>query len=498
MKLAKFINNNGELRQIHSTNNDCEKYRERLFCLNCGEKLDLANGKINVKHFKHHHGSFREDCENYSNAVSENITQSEVYNGGGSLYIIHELGEYFLAICLPGVSEDAINSAELLDITLELEVARNKTIICKIDRFNFAPYIPEYIKVDDVIINYSLQFSNNRIPEEIVRKWNDKIDGIGDNGALFEYNESAGKKVKTKIGLYIGEKYFLLTNRRFSHNKIKGMNFEEVQELDFGWLKTYRLYKVEIYESNLETIDFCSQYDLKINEARIKVVPVWPPCSINEDELYYKENGSKFLAINGSIDISKHLYSHSTQNKIWSQSFVTNKTFTVVNMEDHDGIAVKNTEYVLLQSMGKRNFLNYERNIVIDFEINESCVSIKSCTKVFVNCYINGMICNSSIIKDDDYQRIDSRLYDQIEVLHGLDLIWEYRKPEKNKAIIQNVEDDDLLERITKCKGELIPVPSSFRWMTLKKKSCKKSFIELERIIIKNQLTVELYNLLKK
>lgn len=70
MKIAYFINNNGEKIQIHAHDSMCERYLNSLICPHCSEKVDWINGRIQEKHFRHHHSTYSQECENYCESIS--------------------------------------------------------------------------------------------------------------------------------------------------------------------------------------------------------------------------------------------------------------------------------------------------------------------------------------------------------------------------------------------------------------------------------------------
>lgn len=498
MKIAYYINNNGEKLELAANDNNCRRYTGRLTCPNCGEQVDWVNGKVQEKHFRHHHGSYMEICENYCKSLST-IRYIQPYERAGlPLYLIKEFGKFTLSIGFYGLDETTIDEAENLNLEIEIELDKNNKVSRKINNQYFAPCKMNFIKINTVREQYKLKFSKNIIPSEIKKKWTSNINGIGINGAIFYFGDFGGKKVSSSSGLRVNEEYLLFTSNNMNNKKTQGLSLDQIQEINFGWLSNYKIYKLIITEINRDTIEFCDKYDMKLQYVQPEVIPLWPPCATLEQELIYADNCDKYFILNTDNSEGKDVYSHTIKLKLPSENIENKKYLTKSSIKSDDFISIGNLQNPFIFSVTKKRVL---RDIIvpeIHIEAKAEKMIINTNTKIFINYFKNGMLLKSEIIKKELIGDLESKRNEEIDVLYGLDIIWS--KSEKLKWDIVNdykILDKELLDKIRKCSGQFVAVPANFKWMVLKHKKLQQSYKLLITLMKEDKISVELINLLK-
>lgn len=498
LKIAYFINNNGEKIQIHAYDSICERYLNRLICPHCSEKVDWINGKIQEKHFRHHHSTYSQECENYCESISVSNYVDQYQYAGLPLYLIKEFGKYSLSLGLFGLDETTIEDSESIELEIEINMGENSKIRKKVNFEYFAPHKMSFINIYAVKQQYNLEFSEKDIPIEIKNKWNANINGIGANGAIFTSGDYGGKKVSSSIGLKVNEEYLLFTNSNIN-NSINGILFEEQSEISFGWLKNYKIYKLTIKEINKDTIAFCNKFDMELHYSQPELIPVWPPCNILDEELIYDCDTNKYFILNTDNEKETDVYSHSLQRKMISEKISSSKYLITSNYKSNDFISLAHLHNQFTYSVIKRTMKEIETNPYIKVEVNLGKIIINTNVKVFVNHFYKNILLKSSVIKKKSSNEIELKKNERVDVLHGLDSIWsicDKSKIETHKDI--DKLDKELLCKINRCKGEKIVIPDSFKWMVLKQKKYKRAYIELQKKIKKNEVCLELINLLRK
>lgn len=498
MKVAYCINDNGEKLEVRATDEGCRKYVGKLFCPCCGEKVDpYINGKKQEKHFRHHHGSFSQECENYSTSISCGSCFQPYEREGLQLYLIKELGQYYLYLGLYGLEEAVIKEAEKINLEIQIDIEKD-CINKKINSKDFIPRTIEFIKILAVKQKYNLRFIPNRAPSEIRTKWATYINGIGPNGAIFNFGKDGGKKVSSAAGLKVNEEYLLLTKSNMSNQYIKGISYQLIQELNFGYFDNYKIYKLILKEINKETLLFCEKFDLKLSYSKPEIIPIWPPCVSTEQELIYEYDGNKYFVVESGEDSEGNAYSYSLEKKLNSERINNEKNLISTCLRTIDFISLGSLRNQFIYSIIRKDFkkIDIEPNVKVSDFARKLIIDSKS--KVFVNRINKQLLIKSQLIKEESIVEIDYKRNEKLEILYGLDVIWSTGEEKKEiKSDISSI-DDQLLHEIYMCKGETVDIPNSFKWMVLKQKKYSRSFRELQKIIRGEKIYIELINLLRK
>lgn len=499
MDIAYLINNNGERLVFNADNDNCRNFKGRLICPCCGELVDWVDGQRMVRHFRHRRSTYRKECENYCASISDEKQFSPYEVRGLELYLIEDLGRYSLRIGLRAIDSFSIREAERMKLVVNIE--NNREIIGS-KEINFEYFVPDainFIHINHVSEQYKLKFSNERVPKEIKNRWNENINGIGNMGAIFSSHSYGGKKVNTSKGIVINEEYLLFTKKEIDYNQIKGAIFNKVQVVDFGWLKKYYVFKFILKEKNNSTLEFARKFDLELKYKQEEIIPIWPPCSILEDELIYNNvENEKFFILNTDNPIQNKLYSYKLQKELTSQYIENGKYLVNSYIKSNDYILIGSLDNLSYYSIVKRTDLTNKVDPNIEIKVLNNIVNINTDVKLFLNLYLDNYLLKSEIITNENYS-IRVKRGEKIEVLYGLDIIWENsNKPERNILEDNNQKDKELLFKIKKCKGEFISVPTNLKWKILKLKDYDLSYKELIKRVKNGKISAELVNLIKE
>lgn len=499
MKIAYYINENGEKSEIKANNELCQKYILGLFCPCCGEKVIHINGKKQEKHFRHYHGSFSQECENYCTSISHETAMYPYEREGLQLYLIKELGRFYLNLGLYGLEGNTIKEAEKINLEIQIDIEKDYIVNKKVNSKDFIPRMMEFIKINIVKQKYNLSFNTTSVPIEIRTKWTRYINGIGSNGAIFNYGENGGKKISSAVGLKANEEYLLFTKIDMNKQYIKGISYELIQEVNFGWIDNYRIYKIIIGEVNAETLLFCERFGFTLGYSKPKIVPIWPPCVVMEQELVYQYDGKKYFTINSEDGIARNVYSHSLQKKLNYELIKAEKSLINTCLKTKDFLSLGNLKNQFAYSVIKKSLDNIDIEPDIKFGDLQKKLTIDTKSKVIVNVYYKQVLTKSKLIKRESIIEIEYKKHERLEVLYGLDVIWSTGEKE-NDEIKSEISclDNQLLREIYLCRGEIVDIPNSFKWMVLKRKKYSRSFKELQKILKGKKVYIELINLLKK
>lgn len=501
MKFANIINNNGEIKLINAYDENCKKYGKGFTCPYCGEKVDWVDGKVQNKHFRHHHSSFSKDCKKYCNSITEENDFLETSCEGVSLYLINELGYRYLAIGFCGLESTTIDNAEKTGLRLLLQVENDECYEIKVNNQNFVANQLEFCKINTIKLNYKVKFSNINMPNEIRSKWNSWISGIGNYGAIFEHADYASQKVKCKVGIFTAENYLLFSPSYIRYKHMRGIEIEEIQKITYGWSNEYKIYKLKINEINVESIEFCRKFDLDLHSSRPEIITLWPPNICNDNQIYFKKGGVKFLAIRKKgLDYS-HLKIdiNDMNNTLKAVSATENIELISFMLNKETDLFIKQREIDLIYHMNITNlFLEGDSRTIgqVDNQLIENPIRIVD--RCFLTYFINDVLYDIEVIKEKSNIQLEIGPFDRVDILYGLDVIQSVnRKMGKNNEIEHEIVDMKVFNKIKQCKGRKIEMPDNFKWLVLKYKKYPKLYNELRIIMNDDKISLQLYNLLR-
>lgn len=499
MEYANLININGEKRVIHANEYKPYIHRGHLKCPRCGEVVTFIDARKMVKHFKHYHGTRREDCENYCKSMYDGISQTPYEHKGLPLYLIKQMDAWSLNVGLYGISEAAIYQAARNNLTVK--VLSDDTLVGerRVDAIGFAPNEMHHIKINDCSKVYRLMFESSMVPDEIEEKWGRDVNGIGDNGAIFEYSPNGGKKVTSASGLQTKRDYYLLTDRILDKHRYKSVEATPMGSIRFSNADRFAIYKFTIQAIQKDSIEFCSKYGMTLTHKPPELIPLWPPCRVNDQELVYPSQDSRFFMLTGMQHEEKTLYSEKFGNALGSEGI------------DGDRRLVKSTvrldDFLILGTKSQPFVYSVITKSVDPFK-HDFCYSTRStdihALEVLTNVKLkgihwkNGLPCGVFIINKENAQIQKPRRNECIEILHGLDIVIRFAGEEKKPEPVDNGLMDDLLYDLIKYRrNDEISLPSSFKCMLQDFRYWPKTYRILREISKRGSISNDVYRLLK-
>lgn len=502
MNIANYINNNGELKQIKPNDPNCKLYRDRLVCPCCGVKVDWINGPTQIVHFRHHHGTTPSECDFYCNSLAVSAYAKIVDSENIALYLCSELSQFYLALGLTGLSLNTIKEAQRENLIVKIERGEDNLEL-KINEQNFAPNQICFVKLKQIKEQYRVEYQSQRIPKEIREKWLKFVNGISQYRAIFYSNKYACKKVSTANGIHEKDEYYFLTRENICDNSIRGVSFKKICEIRYPQNLKLNLYKFIVDKITDEARVFFLKLDMHIKSANPNIIPIWPPCVKKDQQLFYREESTKYYLIKNDPELGDNLSfiepERTNKNHLASQKIDYNLLLTSTNQTNTGIIVLSNKEttqyFDLLTDQLNRNF----SIAVADIVKIENSVCIKNYTKVFVNIFRKNLLHDSIILKKETDLSRDLYRDERIEVIHGLDVFHSVEYSEFNHDTITNDEheENNRLEIIKNEKGLWIKKPIGFKWLVLKYKKQPLIYTELLKYLNYPKIPLELYNYLK-
>lgn len=227
----------------------------RFFCPECNEIVFFRKkgGNQPNKFYHQKRDNKTPECDKRVDGCSNLSVSQRV---GLPLFITRiSTGNFQLNIGFPSLGIKTLENATKSDCTVKISSYHQYRTI-KVNQSNFLSdnttlipvnFIPNYGK------NYSISIESRTQISDLQRKWSDYADGFGQNGAIFSYSETGGKKIRRGDSISTNKDYYAVVKNNFlSHSQISQT---EIGKLEIN-KTTYKVIKFIINVSVDNSTDF--------------------------------------------------------------------------------------------------------------------------------------------------------------------------------------------------------------------------------------------------
>ena len=262
----------------------------RFYCPECNELVYFrASGGGRTSHFYHQEKTERSpECDKRVDGRSSLSLSERV---GLPLYLIPLFSKkYQLCMGFPALGSYLFNKAIRTNCSVTISGGeRSRSVL--INETNFIEdglslipinFIPKNKK------NYVISINSEYPVFDLQRKWADYADGFDYYGAIFNYDESGGKKIRSGDSISTNRKYYAVTKNDLPE-------YGEIQREEVGVLEIGKdRYKVLLFSVNVSIENsqafssinsfFKRAFGVWLLECLPELVPLWPPI-IQQDYL---------------------------------------------------------------------------------------------------------------------------------------------------------------------------------------------------------------------
>lgn len=463
-----------------------------FMCELCGQYVILTDGDVKKRYFKHSAYEKNKDCP------------ERTFGAGNSFFYSSQ--EHDLPIRITNVSlssfefEVGLIRAPILylnkDFTIEIKpkgVSDVRYVFTK-ERLNHnsITYLPIGERPFE---KYILSFQNG--DDKLHEFWPSEIRGINPEGTLFE--KVSGKKLSYDADVEIEKEYYLLTRNYIYKNHYSSLQIQEIMQKRIGW-ETWTLYAVSASTFNEEAARFYLGFHCRLTEHPVSLQPVWPLFIEGNYILKHNQN-NMYMLVEGNIDAIKAFPSVTVRQL---NNMSQPKVYEVLCSGRQQLISVGRTQalqytYFWKEHLNKEG-LHSEVSVTdlsgVKVDAGETDTLPSNKILRFKSAFDGELIIsnnNSVVDKRKIYAEkiieLDRLSYGlKVQVVIGLDVIWEINF--KKQQPIVDVNEVDILKRITNVSGALIPTPHSLQNM-LAGMSCYPQICQWIRKHIKDGIIKE-------
>ena len=433
-----------------------------FMCELCGQYVTLTNGSYQSRHFRHSAKEQNKDCEDRSDLNGYSYYfKAEAHDLPIRITIIN-LRQFKLELGLIPVSDTLME--ELAGHTILIDggdSARDKY------KYSVDRIIPEQVNYLPIGTEPKKEYKVFVKPD--VRKislfWPNRIEGIDPRGTLFDGR--TGKKLQYDSDVVVNREYFLLV-RGYGISYPREIEVNELCAATCGYA-TWKVFRVVATKFSEQTARFFLDHHCRLTDEPVKMYPIWP-MHINspyvvyhnakEIYVYFHGNAETNLSPKGTIkpfpgkDPKVLLISASDRQQLlsagrtrvlkytyfWQQELKQKAELPQVRVNDFSGNLIEE---------GISDKLPLKKSLTIIPQVD-------GCLELFKD----GIVVEKYRVDSGKEFLIDNIKYGcSIKVYQGCDLVWEitFQKDKKRNQI----KDEELLEKLEKCKGKCIVIDQS-------------------------------------
>ena len=471
-----------------------------FMCELCGQYVTLTNGEKRVRYFKHSKDEAEKNCPERTSRSSY-VPEYNPREHQLPIRLVLSKNSFSLKLGLLYVPETILNNQSKKKVEIVSE-SGNRINYKYFERLNKDKIT--YLSIgNEPSSKYTIISS-----DELETFWPKTVKGIDDEGSVFE--KKTGKILPGDADVRIGKEYLLLTNYGYFRDKsTEGLRITKICERRIG-LKTWNVYEIEATKLSEHAAKFFLNFHYRLTDIPVKITPIWP---LHTETPYVIKHSKNDMI----------MYVSGNRN-------VIPKTFPAGNIQTRDCpqtgqvIKIACTERQQLISVGNVNVIQYMylwREPLIS-QTEEVTVDVKDLSDTdFTGGLQNTLpkrsllrICapfdGSIVIRDiedfilkkiplsakKDTSVSDIKFGTKIQVLQGLDVIWQvtFTKRKKNDTD----EDERLLAKLSAYGGEQIPVKHSLSGAVVKLQNYPKTKQWLIKTIKSGDISIKAMKYLSK
>lgn len=439
-----------------------------FMCELCGQYVTLTDGLERIRYFRHSADEANKNCpeRTFGSAYIPTYTAGEHEL---PIKLIVNRNDFKLELGLLYVPEKILNRQETQSVTIK--TFEGGLFVFSFERLN--PDSITYLPIGKVPSkNYEVI-----APNGLSSYWPRKVRGIDESGSIFDYQ--TGKLLPFDADVQVKKKYYLLTAVSYGYSRrYSNININKVCEVRAG-LSNWSVYEVEATVLDQEAAKFFLSLHCRLTDMPLKLNPIWP---IHIETPYVIKHNQGYMIM--------HL---SGGRRVTPQTFPRASVLSVYCPSEGQVIKIDYNGRQQLVSAGSASVLQYTYIWKEELSNTSSSVSIdvrdskdsKVATGVQAELPDAGMIKitapfgGTAIIRrkgtiiekfkitSANPLTIDSIRYGmEIEVLQGLDIIWQatYVKACNLDASV----DDSLYLKLCSLHGLKICVPHNIGSITNK------------------------------
>ena len=255
---------------------------DRFFCPECGEPVFWSSrGGPLPDRFSHYKRTERTpECEKRVDGDSGLNLYERV---GLSLFLTVKFGSQFcLNIGFPAISGQLLSEAARQGMKVCISGSEHRRTVL-VDAIHFVENRITLVPVDfipDSGRNYAIKIEPDVKAIRLRKEWSDYAEGFWNEGAIFTYEETGGKKIRRGDSISPARQYYVIT-RQFSHPW-------EIQSKKLGMIRLNRnsysvyLINIDVSVENVDRYKYVKNYLLRqfgvwLLPTPPELIPLWPP-----------------------------------------------------------------------------------------------------------------------------------------------------------------------------------------------------------------------------
>jgi len=513
-----------ELEKIYS--GTIPSSNKRFICPECGDYLAFVRRHKYKSYFRHcNSNDTTKDCDLRSQSNQSIFIYERV---GLPLYIkkcSNNIFELYLGFYnIDGKSMKTAKTEEFKISISSLNKNEKHSVSYLVNDNNFSISTITLKRINFASQMYKLEYSSTNAQKLLKERWGNQVEGILNEGALFTYSESGGRKIRINDEVTTDIDYYYLCKNSNRIARCAGIEYQYCGEIvlnsSFNNLN-YNVYKVKFKVHNDEQFKkmfhFCRD-SLKISliYKPSTLISMWPPVIHKDNEILNFDDVSETLFIFKSDEINPCIFHHKNNiisefkgekldvDKYLIKMPVKTEKIAININEKYNSIfifmnryarAVKTYENIIYIKDNDNNFIERKTHAQLP---TKKTIKIIADSKCGILHFKREQLFRHYPIKNEKCTSVDNIDFeDQIISISGIDKTFLLKYKKNKKFIVDFFNDELIYKNISKFEGPFVAPPVWIKKLLLLLKNNSKTFLLVRKFIVLNKIPMNTCEILR-
>ena len=499
---------------------------KQFICPECGDYLAFVRRHKYKSYFRHCNSNDRtKDCDLRSQSNQSIFIYERV---GLPLYIKSCNNNIFeLYLGFYNIDEKSMKTAKTEEFKISISsinMDEKQSVSYLVNDINFSISTITLKRINFASQMYKLKYSSTNAQKLLKERWGNQVEGVLNEGTLFTYGESGGRKIRVNDEVTTDTDYYYLCKNSNRISRYAGIEYQCCGEIvlnsSFANLH-YNVYKIKFKVHNDEQFKkifhFCrDSFKISLIYKPSTLISMWPPIIHKDNEILNFDDVNENLFVFKSDEMNACIFYHEDNvisefkgvkldvDKYLIKMPVKTEKIAININEKYNSIFIFMNRYASTVKTYENDFyIKDNDNNFIERKTYEELppkktIKITADSKCDILHFKNEQLYRHYEIKNEKCISIDNIDFeDEIISISGIDetVLLKYKK--NKKCNVDFFNDELIYKNISKFEGPFIAPPVWIKKLLLLLKNNSKTFLLVRKFLFLNKIPMNTCEILR-
>ncbi|WP_142414228.1 hypothetical protein [Hathewaya massiliensis] len=491
--------------------NTISSSNKRFICPECGEYLTFVRSNKYKSYFRH--GNIKEATKLCEQRSKSDQSYSIYERIGLPIYLKKFNDSFHIYLGFYSIDEWLMSLAikEGFEVSIKLLNANdNSQIKYFINNINFSTNSVTLKRINLVSEWYKLEYSSNKARGLLKQKWGSKVEGISQNGTLFIYSETGGRKIRINDDITTNTDYYYLCRSSKLLDRYNEIEKNFCGNISLETSLEYKVYKINFRIQNENQFTklyyFCrDNFKVSLIYKPSTIIDMWPPAIKKDNQFYYLDSEIEAMFVLKSEENDAKVFTHinNSSNNIYGDRIYEDKYLLKVPIVENLSVNI-NEKYNSICA-----FINHYKGKIKTYS---NIIYLKDCDDNIINTGIYSKIPKKKILKITSISKCTVLHLKNNQVYKCYDIKDEKETTIENidfgdELVVDDIEQTSLIQyirinkqnvlefndklvygKLCRCRKEVVDAPIWIKKLLLLIQTNSNTFKLVKKFIVENKI----------